>query len=101
VPLTGYLLQLPAASSVSAVVWSYDRRGERYDTGASPREILVETSTDGLAWQKAARTPVRPDSLHGHAVPLDRPLDTQWARITFLDTGGKPVHMPCDEMEVY
>jgi hypothetical protein len=101
VATTGYLLQLPAASKLSAVVWSYDRRGERYDAGASPREIVLETSIDSRAWEKAARKPVPPGSLHGHAVPLDRPLDTQWVRITFLDASGKPIHLPCDEMEVY
>jgi hypothetical protein len=100
VAAAGYLLRLPAANKVSAVVWSYDLCGERYDFGPSPREILVETSTDGRAWQKAARKAVPPGALHGHAASLDRPIEFQWARITFLDAGGKTVFVPCDEIEV-
>jgi len=98
---TGYVLQLPAPGKVSAVAWSFDRRGQRYDVGASPREILVETTKDGRSWQKAVRTPVPSGALHGHAAPLERPIDSQRLRITFLDASGKPVSVPCDEIEVY
>jgi hypothetical protein len=61
----------------------------------------LETSTNGRDWQKAARRPVPSGALHGHAFPLDRPLEAQWVRIAFLDAAGKPVPVPCDEIELH
>jgi hypothetical protein len=101
VAATGYLLELPATSRISAVVWSYDRRAERYDAGASPREILLETSMDGLAWQTGTRKPVASNALHGQAVRLDRPPEARYIRIVLFDAGGKPIAVPCDEIDLY
>jgi hypothetical protein len=97
----GYLLELPAAATVSAVVWSYDRLGGRYDAGASPREIVVETSSDGRTWQRGTRKPVPANTLHGHAAALERPVEARWVRISFLDASGNPAAVACDEIEVY
>jgi len=101
VPAAGYLLELPAAGKVSAVVWSYDRLGGRYDAGTRPQEIVVETSTDGRAWQQGTRKPVPPNTLHGQAVALEKPTEARWVRIAFLDTNGNPAAVPCDEIEMY
>jgi len=101
VPAAGYLLELPAAGTVSAVVWSYDRLGGRYDVGASPREIVVETSSDGRTWRRGTRRPVPPNTLHGQAVALEPPTEARWVRVSFLDANGNPAAVPCDEIEVF
>ncbi len=101
VPAAAYELQLPAAVEVAAVAWSFDRHGGRYDAGVQAKQVVVEVSADGRAWQKAAELALPANELHGKAVSLTPPKPARCLRIRFLDAGANPVPFACDEIEVY
>jgi hypothetical protein len=96
-----YRIDLESAAPVSAVVWSYDRKGERLDfsRGPPPAKILLAVSVDGQTWQPAGEAAYR--SPHGDAVPCSVPTPCRFLRLSFRTAEGQPANMPCDEIEVY
>jgi hypothetical protein len=104
----GYLLELPAAAPVTAVVWSYDRTGGRYDftshTAAyrgQVQRVTLEASADGQTWQQVAEEKLPANLLFGHATAPAAPVTAKFLRLRFYGAGDQPAAMPCDGIEVY
>jgi len=101
VPACGYLLELPAQLPVFAVVWSYDRTGQRQDVEGHARALRIECSRDGTTWTQAAAQEVQAGDRHGKAVLLPDRAEARYVRLRFLDGAGKPGVLSCDEIEVF
>lgn len=96
-----WLLELPASRSVTALVWSYDRNGERYDANARFSEVQVDGSPDGKAWQPLAKQAAHSAELHGQVLALREAQEIRFVRLRFLDASGPVACCPCDEIELY
>jgi hypothetical protein len=96
-----YRIELAAAAPVTAVVWSYDRKGERldYHRGQHLKKIVLDVSADGQTWQPAGEAEYR--SPHGDAVPCSVTTPCRFVRLSFRTADGKSANVPCDEIEVY
>jgi hypothetical protein len=101
VPACGYLLELPAELPIAAMVWSYDRSGERQDMEGQAREVRIECSRDGKTWSRAASEPVQAGDRHGKAVPIPHGTAARYLRLRFVDGAGRPAMLSCDEIEVF
>jgi hypothetical protein len=104
----GYVLELPAAQKITAVVWSFDRGGGRMDINdytsgyrGWPALVTLESSADGQTWQKVGESPANGGTTFGRPVVPAPPLETRWLRLRFWAAPGKLSAMPCDEIEVY
>lgn len=96
-----YLLELPEFSQVSVIIWSYDRKGERYDyyVNGSPRKVSVDLSTDGKSWDRVADDDF--GNIFGQPIVLAQSVKTRFIKIQFLDQNNNPVAVPCDEIDIY
>jgi len=93
-----FVLELKEPAVVGAVVWSYDRNGQRYDF-ARARKIVVESSADGQTWTSPVENEIQ--GHFGQAVLLPEPRQARFVRIAFVDPDGKRVAATCDEIDVY
>ena len=104
----GYVLELPAAQKITAVVWSFDRSGGRMDVSdylagyrGWPALVRLESSTDGQTWEEVGESQANPGTIFGQAVTPAQPLETKWLRLRFWADKEKVSAMACDEIEVY
>ncbi|MCY2994921.1 MAG: hypothetical protein NTY19_44725 [Planctomycetota bacterium] len=97
----GFLVELPVATPHCALVWSYDRTGQRQDGPAGVREVAMETSADGQTWSPPVKHAVRGGDQHGQAVPVESAQPFRAVRIKYLGADGNPRRIACDEIEVY